>query len=88
MTCLQAEKQKTAVFKYQRGKQVYVEGIAGLQYAAFFSHLLPAYAEFGVPGATELLDLIIADGQRDLSVHELNRLYRDENVMTSVPMEV
>jgi hypothetical protein len=88
VTLLKSAVQQTVVFKYHGGTPVYVDGIAGLQYRAFFSHLLPAYAKFGVPGATELLHQIQADDRRRLSVKELGRLYCDETFMTSVPLEV
>ena len=86
--CLKKAMEETVVFKYSGGIAVYVEGIAGLQYRAFFSHLLPNYAEIGVPGAAKMLEDIRNDERRATAVKDLQALYQNEEFMTSVPIEV
>ncbi|MFY1674643.1 hypothetical protein ACN27G_32675 [Plantactinospora sp. WMMB334] len=76
------------VHRYSAGRELYVNGLAGLQYRAFFSHLLPAYVEIGVTGARELSEAISADPSRADAVRELAALYDESEFMVSIPIEV
>lgn len=78
----------TKIFKYSMGREIYVEGIAGLQYRAFFSHLLPAYARIGVPGAADAISSIEDDRRRSDAASTLQALYINEQFMVSLPIEV
>jgi hypothetical protein len=78
----------TRTYRYSGGRELYISGIAGLQYRAFFSHLLPVYERLGVVGATAVMDAIRSDAVRASALRELAELYVDEDTMASVPIEV
>ncbi|MEV6344694.1 toll/interleukin-1 receptor domain-containing protein [Actinoplanes sp. NPDC051851] len=80
--------QATAYSKYARGREIQVTGIAGLQYRAFFSHILPAYTALRIQGAGEILTSIHADRDRAEAVAALSVSYLNEDYITSFPMEV
>jgi hypothetical protein len=63
-------------------------GMAGWQYREFFSVLLPLYAELGILGAADLLDLVRADSRKSMALALLAERYRDEDLMASIPIEV
>jgi hypothetical protein len=76
------------VHKYSTGRELGVDGLAGLQYRAFFTHLLPTYAAVGVPGADAVLAAIDRDTDRAAAVRELSGAYLDEQLICSLPIEV
>ncbi len=85
---LETRAAQTRVYKYLIGREIAAEGLAGLQYRAFFSCLLPTYASIGVADADRIQAEIEGDPKRREAADELTRLYRDDNFMTSVPIEV
>jgi hypothetical protein len=85
---LLAKVQQNCVLKYAAGRELVVDGLAGLQYRAFFSHLLPAYARLGVAGAQEALTAIRGNRDRQAAVDELSLRYQDEQLICSLPIEV
>jgi hypothetical protein len=70
------------------GREVQLTGLAGLQYRNFFTFLLPLYAEVGVSGAAEQLDVIGRDEDKRTAISRLSELYQDEELMTSIPVEL
>jgi len=50
--------------------------------------LLPLYAEIGVPGAAEQVALIQQDEPMLHAVSRLSALYQEEDLMTSIPIEI
>ncbi len=85
---LEAIKSEIQVCKYSGGRELAVDGLAGLQYRIFFSHLLPSYAAIGVAGADEELSQIGDDTARLQAVSSLAELYGNEDFITSLPMEL
>jgi hypothetical protein len=69
-------------------REVQLMGMAGWQYREFFSVLLPLYAELGILGAADLLDLVRADSRKSMALALLAERYRDEDLMASIPIEV
>jgi hypothetical protein len=69
-------------------REVQLTGMAGWQYREFFSVLLPLYAELGIHGAADLLDLIRADSRKSEALAMLAKRYQDEDLMPSIPIEV
>lgn len=69
-------------------REVQLTGIAGWQYREFFSVLLPLYAELGIHGAADLLDLVSADSRKSKALAQLAERYQDEDLMASIPIEV
>ncbi|MEW1589459.1 toll/interleukin-1 receptor domain-containing protein [Micromonospora vinacea] len=78
----------TAVYRYAAGRELHIDGLAGLQYRAFFSHLVPAYVNIGIRGSAALLAAISNDSSRAEAVQELADLYNDGEFMVSIPIEV
>jgi hypothetical protein len=87
-SALEEARGRTVSLKYSAGREFYVDGLAGLQYRIFFSHLVPAYAEIGVPGAAQLLEELGLSTERSAAIRKLGNLYHDEHFMASVPIEV
>lgn len=73
---------------YSAGRELYVDGLAGLQYRVFFSHLLPVYARIGVPGTRDYLNALERDSRMVEAAENISRLYLNENYMMSFPIEV
>ncbi|MCX4810587.1 hypothetical protein OG601_08115 [Streptomyces sp. NBC_01239] len=69
-------------------KKIYITGIAGLQYRAFFTHLVPTYERIGVLGATDLLSAIHADVSRRRALAELAETYGNREFIESLVLEV
>ncbi len=67
---------------------VELEGLSGLQFREFYAILLPFYETIGVPGAAEELALIGEDETKRAAVDRLSRLYRNQLVMSSIPVEL
>jgi hypothetical protein len=65
-----------------------VVGLSGFQFREFFSTLLLCYASVGVPGAAEHLTLVRDDEAKRAAADRLSRLYNDERVMESIPIEL
>jgi hypothetical protein len=63
-------------------------GLSGLQFREFFTILLPFYERVGVPGAVEHLMLVRDDEARRNAVERLAALYRDEQIMRLIPVEL
>lgn len=79
---------QTAVSWVSDGEEVDIQGLSGLHYREFFSLLLPLYARIGVPGAAEQLDMIRTDEVLSAAIARLAELYRDEEIMTNIPVEL
>jgi hypothetical protein len=67
---------------------VLIAGLSGLQYREFFTMLLPLYEQFGVPGAAEQLSAIHDDEPRRKALDELSAMYQDEDLMSTIPIEL
>jgi hypothetical protein len=67
---------------------VEVLGLSGLHYREFFTILLPLYARLGVPGAAEHLAQVTSDERSAAAISELAELYRDEELMMAIPVEL
>ena len=67
---------------------VQLNGLSGLQFREFYAILLPFYENIGVPGAADVLALIADDETKRSAADQLSRLYRDERVMRSIPVEL
>jgi hypothetical protein len=80
--------ERTAPSWASAGREVPVIGLAGWQYREFFSVLLPLYADNGVAGASELLDLVNLDQRKRAALPQLAELYQDEHLMASMPIEL
>jgi hypothetical protein len=65
-----------------------VVGLAGFQFRQFFDVLLPFYESVGVPGAARQLKLVRDDQGRSSAMGRLSKLYDDERVMESIPIEL
>jgi hypothetical protein len=63
-------------------------GLSGLQYREFFTMLLPLYDDIGVPGAAELLKAVREDESKRRAMERLSALYQDEDLMSSIPIEI
>lgn len=79
---------RTKRSRFSARTSIYITGIAGLQYRAFFTHLLPTYARIGVRNAAETLDEIQSDGTRSAAMAQLAEAYGDRDLMESLPVEV
>ena len=73
---------------FSNGREVQIAGLSGLQYREFFTMLLPLYEQFGVPGAAEQLRAIHEDEPRRKALDELSAIYQDEDLMSSIPIEL
>jgi hypothetical protein len=69
-------------------REMQLMGLAGWQYREFFSVLLPLYAQVGVDGAADLLEVIGDDEHKTFAVGRLGELYQDEHRMASMPFEL
>jgi hypothetical protein len=65
-----------------------VVGLSGFQFREFFQTLLPLYERVGVPGAARHLRIIRDDQAKLAAVERLSKLYADERVMESIPIEL
>jgi hypothetical protein len=50
--------------------------------------LLPVYADLGVDGAAELLAVVHGGERKQAAIARLAQLYQDEDLMTSIPLEL
>ena len=73
---------------FSNGREVQIPGLSGLQYREFFTMLLPLYEQFGVPGAAEQLRAIHDDEPRRQALDQLSAMYQDEDLMSSIPIEL
>jgi hypothetical protein len=69
-------------------REVRLMGLAGWQYREFFSVLLPLYAQTGVDGAADLLNVVRDDERKTFAVGRLEELYQYEHLMASMPFEL
>ena len=69
-------------------REIQITGLAGWQHREFFSVLLPLYSKIGIDGASDLLDAVTHDRHRSGAVARLARLYQDELLMASMPVEL
>jgi hypothetical protein len=69
-------------------REVQLMGLAGWQYREFFSVLLPLYAQVGIDGAADLLEVISDDEHKSFALGRLSELYQDEHRMASMPFEL
>lgn len=65
-----------------------VVGLSGFQFREFFQILLPFYERVGVPGAGRQLRIIRDDPAKSAALERLSKLYADERVMESIPVEL
>jgi len=79
---------RTAPSWMEPSREVMLEGLAGWHYRAFFSALLPLYAEIGVDEAADLLAAIDADDKKRAARDRLAQVYLDEGVIAVVPVEL
>ncbi|MGW4671337.1 toll/interleukin-1 receptor domain-containing protein [Streptomyces sp. NPDC004324] len=80
--------EKTKRSRRSAKKTIYITGIAGLQYRAFFTHLVPTYEHIGVTGAHDLLSAVRGDTSKVKALAELAEAYDDRDLMESLPLEV
>jgi hypothetical protein len=73
---------------FSNGREVQIAGLSGLQYREFFTMLLPLYEQFGVPGAPEQLSAIHDDEPKRKALDELSAIYQDEDLMSTIPIEL
>ena len=73
---------------FSNGREVQIAGLSGLQFREFFTMLLPLYEQFGVPGAAEQLTAIRHDEPRRQALDRLSAMYQDEDLMSSIPIEL
>ena len=73
---------------FSAGREVAVLGLSGLHYREFFTILLPLYARLGVPGAAEYLAQVTGDERCAAAISKLAELYRDEELMMAIPVEL
>lgn len=76
------------VVKYTYGRELSVEGLAGLQYRAFYSALLPVYASVGMERAEQYLDELSHNDRRQRAITAMNSMYLDTDFMSALPVEV
>ncbi len=73
---------------FSAGREVAVLGLSGLHYREFFTILLPLYGRLGVPGAAEHLAQVTGDERSAAAISKLAELYRDEELMMAIPVEL
>ena len=69
-------------------EEVEVIGLSGFQFREYFQTLLPFYERVGVPGAGRQLRIIRDDPAKLAAMERLSKLYADERVMESIPLEL
>lgn len=79
---------RTAPSWIDPSRDVLLEGLAGWHYRAFFSALLPLYAEMGMDEAAELCAAIDADDDKRAARDRLAELYQDEDVAAGLPSDL
>jgi hypothetical protein len=79
---------RTAPSWMDPSREVLLEGLAGWHYRAFFSALVPLYAEMGIDEAAELSAAIEADDKKRSARDRLAELYQDEDVIAGLPPEL
>ncbi len=85
---LDFELNASRTFKYAFGRELEVQGLAGLQYRIFYSTLLPAYAELGIERASEHLEEIRRSQLRSEAVADIKRIYAEPDHILALPIEV
>jgi len=65
-----------------------LKGLSGLQYREFFSLLLPYYETIGIGEAADHLRIIRKDENARRAAARLKKLYHDQIVMESIPLEL
>jgi hypothetical protein len=65
-----------------------VVGLSGFQFREFFQTLLPLYERVGVPGAARQLKIIREDQAKWAASDRLSKMYADERIMESIPIEL
>jgi hypothetical protein len=79
---------RTAPSWMDPSREVLLEGLAGWHYRAFFSELLPLYAQLGIDDAAEVCAAIDADEKKRAARDRLAELYQDEDVIAVLPAEL
>ena len=85
---IEAVLQESKVCKYAFGRELEVQGLAGLQYRIFYSTLLPAYASLDIPRAKEYRAELSNNHRRSEAVKAVQSMYSDEDFMTALPIEL
>ena len=70
------------------GVEVQLKGLSGLQYREFFTMLLPLYSGIGIPNAADQLNLVRGDKTKREAMERLSVLYKDEDVMAYISIEL
>jgi hypothetical protein len=83
-----ALEQRTRRVQRSGGLEVQLRGLSGLQYRGFFSMLLPLYSDIGIPNAAEQLAAVRENETKREALERLSELYKDEDVMTAIPVEL
>lgn len=73
---------------FSAGRELDILGLSGLHYREFFTLLLPLYAQLGVAGAAEHLARLRDDEHLAAAITRLAELYRDEETMMIIPVEL
>ena len=73
---------------FSAGREVDIKGLSGLHYREFFTLLLPLYARLGVAGAAGHLAQTMENEQLAVAITRLAELYRDEETMMAIPVEL
>ena len=79
---------RTTAIYASAGKEIQIVGLSGWQYREFFTALIPLYADIGVPGAADQLNLLLNDEFKCAARDRLAELYQDEDLMRSMPIEL
>jgi TIR domain len=80
--------QQTRRVQRSGGLEVELQGLSGLQYREFFTILLPLYSKISIPNAAEKLAAVREDERKLDALERLSVLYKDEDVIASIPAEI
>lgn len=73
---------------FSAGREVDIKGLSGLHYREFFTLLLPLYGRLGVHDAAAHLARTMDNEQLAAAIRRLAELYRDEETMMAIPVEL
>lgn len=86
---LTVAEQQTRQFAWtSTDREVTLKGLSCLQYREFYTLLLPLYADIGVPGAADHLTRLRGNEEQRSAIGRLSELYRDYELMSSIPVEL
>lgn len=83
-----AERQTRQSIWTGASREVALKGLSCLQYREFYAMLLPLYAKAGVPGADDHLSRLKDSEERLAAVRRLSELYQDNELMSSILVEL